>query len=87
MTSIAFLLGVIGFVVVAYWAYTNDRLKVGGGEQGLLAMKSDTRQPEGPPSRATWLRDGRPPKPRGPKRPALEPRYRRSLQGRPSGRR
>jgi hypothetical protein len=40
MTGIGFLIGIIGFVVVAHWAYTNDRLKTGAGERGLLAMKN-----------------------------------------------
>jgi hypothetical protein len=42
MTGVVFLVGVVAFVIVANWAYTNDRLGAGGGEQGLLAMKNES---------------------------------------------
>jgi hypothetical protein len=39
MSGTLFLLDVIAFVLVAYWAYSNDRASAGSGDKGLLAMK------------------------------------------------
>jgi hypothetical protein len=55
MTGVFFLVGVVAFVVVAYWAYTNDRLQTGSGERGLLAMKSDGEASSGRPA-PRWRR-------------------------------
>ncbi len=81
MTGIVFLVGVIAFVVVAYWTYTNDRLKLGAGEQGILAMKdlssggAATR-----PRIARWKRgvtgNARPKRGPGPARGRLRPPHR-----------
>lgn len=87
MTGIAFLLGVLGFVLIARWTFINDRLKTGSGEQGLLAMKNAAQEAEGPPRRAPRWAATLERKQSGPKRPAKQLRYTRQLQGRLTDRR
>ena len=40
MSGILFLLAIVAFIVVAHWAYTNDRAKSDSGELGVLGMKT-----------------------------------------------
>jgi hypothetical protein len=54
MTGILFVLEVAAFVLVAYWAYSNDKLKSGAGEKGLFAMKSGPVSEEGAPAVPRW---------------------------------
>lgn len=40
MSSILFLFEIIAFVIVAYWAYDNDKAGVDSGGKGLLKMRT-----------------------------------------------
>jgi hypothetical protein len=79
MSGIVFLLGVVSFVLVAYWAFANDRMKVGSGETGLLRMKCEHDAEEEPtrPHRFTpqWSRSAR----KSSKRAPLTPKFRRTF--------
>jgi hypothetical protein len=39
MSGVLFLLEIVAFVVVAYWAYLNDRAGPEAGDKGILRMK------------------------------------------------
>jgi hypothetical protein len=60
MGGIVFLFGVAAFLLAAYSAYSNDRLKVGSGEAGLLGMKGDAFE-EPPVSRLPFVPNWRRP--------------------------
>jgi hypothetical protein len=66
MSSILFLLAVIAFMVVVYWAFLNDRAGGESGARGFLAMR-DAGDPQAVPPRrsprwasARLLETGRP---------------------------
>jgi len=40
MSGLLFLASVIGFVLIAYWAYRNDAMGLNENGSGLLAMRS-----------------------------------------------
>ena len=40
MSGLLFLASVIGFVLIAYWAYRNDAMGLSENGSGLLAMRS-----------------------------------------------
>lgn len=40
MSGLLFLIAVVGFVVIAYWAYRNDVAGLGEYGSGLLAMRA-----------------------------------------------
>lgn len=42
MSGILFLIEVIVFVTLAYWAHANDRLGADGGHKGFFKMKAVT---------------------------------------------
>ncbi|MEP6831580.1 MAG: hypothetical protein ABI963_14655 [Rhizomicrobium sp.] len=42
MSGILFLASIIGFVVIAYWAFKNDAMGLNENGSGLLAMRSAT---------------------------------------------
>jgi hypothetical protein len=58
MSGLLFLIAVVGFVLIAYWAYRNDAVGLGENGSGLLAMRA-TNAPKtkaGP----KWKKQARP---------------------------
>jgi hypothetical protein len=83
MTGILFLLDVMAFVVVAWWAYVRCGPRAESPETGLLAMRpGDSREPR--PKGPTWkapapqLRDPRPDPEEGRRVSRSEPRWKAS---------
>lgn len=77
MSGLLFLIAVVGFVLIAYWAYRNDVAGLGEYGTGLLAMRSTTAvRPKAGPK---WKKQAQPsadiarrlaaPKPDGDKKP------------------
>lgn len=46
MSSVLFLLEIVAFLIVVYWAYSNDRVRPSLGDKGLLQMVPAERAPE-----------------------------------------
>lgn len=42
MSGLLFLISVMGFVLIAYWAFRNDAMGLNENGSGLLAMRSST---------------------------------------------
>jgi len=42
MSGLLFLFSVVGFVLVAYWAFRNDAMGLNENGSGLLAMRTST---------------------------------------------
>jgi hypothetical protein len=82
MTGILFLLAVIAFLIVAHWAFVNDRAGDKSGYEGLLAMR-DPVEREGRSRRRPprWAQGG-PREPTGEDPPTRgpQPRWRRAAQ-------
>jgi hypothetical protein len=57
MSSILFAMEVVAFLVVAVWAYRNDRVGAEEGGTGLLAFRSASDAPPARPQR--WRKDFR----------------------------
>ena len=57
MSSILFAIEVVAFLVVAAWAYRNDRIAAEEGGTGLLALRSPGDAP--PVNQQRWRRDFR----------------------------
>src|SRR6185312_3674310 len=57
MSSILFAIEVVAFLVVAAWAYRNDRIAAEEGGTGLLALRSTGDAP--PVTQQRWRRDFR----------------------------
>jgi cell division septal protein FtsQ len=49
MSGILFLISVVGFVLIAYWAFRNDAMGLDEHGSGLLAMRSTTPKPKAAP--------------------------------------
>lgn len=57
MTTLLFLAELIGFVLVAYWAYQNDRAGANCGGEGLLKMVDPVaQQPHANKREPKWRR-------------------------------
>lgn len=57
MSSILFLLEVSAFVLVAYWAFRNDKIGITEGGDGLFAMR-DLTAPAEPKARTPKWKQG-----------------------------
>jgi hypothetical protein len=59
MSGLLFLISIIGFVVVAFWAFKNDAMGLNEQGSGLLAMRAstDTAPKAGP----KWKKEARQP--------------------------
>ncbi len=81
MSGIVFLLGVAAFVLVAYWAFINDRRRGDEGQVGPFRMKTQTDTAATARGRARWSRAGA-----SADRAAQrgEPRWRRRTDGAPN---
>jgi len=76
MSGLLFLASVVGFVLIAYWAYRNDAMGLNENGSGLLAMRSSAPKPKPGPK---WKKEAQPtaaiarrlaaPKPDGEKKP------------------
>jgi hypothetical protein len=74
MSGILFLLTIAAFVVVAHWAYSNDR-KPNAGAIGLLAMTEDgIGETSAAAQRPARWKQSHPPQRRAPSEPAGTPR-------------
>lgn len=86
MSGILFLVDIIAFVVVAYWAYANDRAGVEGGDQGLLKMKKVVIAPAAAKRAPRWMSTKRPADPdelaEDPVLRRVQPQWRRQLRPR-----
>lgn len=74
MSSVLFGLQIAAFVLVIYWAYTNDLVRPSTGEKGLLRMVSVApvvqaaaqkaprwrRAPQGRPTQRNWRPQAKP---------------------------
>lgn len=58
MSGLLFLASVVGFVLIAYWAYRNDAMGLNETGSGLLAMRSTTAAK--PKSLPKWKKETRP---------------------------
>ena len=54
MSSLLFLASVIGFILIAYWAFRNDALGLNENGSGLLAMRDSAPKPKAHPR---WQKD------------------------------
>jgi hypothetical protein len=49
MSGLLFLVSVIGFILIAYWAFRNDAMGLNENGSGLLAMRSSEPKPKPAP--------------------------------------
>ena len=63
MSSILFAMEVVAFILVAAWAYHNDRIALEEGGVGLLALKSAGEEEKPAKKQPRWHRNARPSRP------------------------
>lgn len=58
MSGLLFLASIIGFVLIAYWAYRNDAMGLSENGSGLLAMRTSAAAKPKPLPK--WKKEARP---------------------------